>query len=475
MASLSQVLIFDRDSDTAEVLREVFSESETRFIPVGDLAAFRESFEAHRFDAVVLGESDSELGPLGLLRELKRSHSLLPVLVTLNDSSSESAIEIVKAGAFDFLSKPLLREEIEKSLREAMDCSRKAGSSVLIDPNDERDDFSDTLVGTSRAMMDVYKSLGRLSSTPVTVLIRGETGTGKELVARALYQHGHRAHRPFITVNCAAIPENLLESELFGHEKGAFTGATSNRIGKFEQAHEATLFLDEIGDLDHSLQAKLLRVLQEKRFQRVGGNKEILTDVRIIAATHQPIERMINEGNFREDLFYRLNVASIKLPPLRDRAGDVPVLAGHFLQRLGSELGLPRVGISRAATQRLESAPLPGNVRQLQNIIRRALLRSRGYEIDRALIDLLLHETDSGEFESEEGLTLQRWSQMLVDSAENDGVRGIHSEAMESLERVLFDETLRRCGGNISHASQWLGISRITLREKSKRYGILKS
>jgi len=424
---------------------------------------------------VVLGEIDDDEGLLSLVRELKRNDPLLPVLVTLSDRSSELAIEIVKAGAFDFLSKPLLRDELEKSLSEAMECSRKAVSSVSIDPHDERDDFSDTLVGTSRAMMDVYKSLGRLSSTPVTVLIRGETGTGKELVARALYQHGHRAHRPFITVNCAAIPENLLESELFGHEKGAFTGAVSTRIGKFEQAHEATLFLDEIGDLDHSLQAKLLRVLQEKRFQRVGGSKEILTDVRIIAATHQPIERMISEGRFREDLFYRLNVASIKLPPLRDRAGDIAVLAGHFLKRLSSELGVPPVRISRGATQRLESSQLPGNVRQLQNIIRRALLRSRGYEIDRKLIESLLHETDNGGLGSESEATLEGWCRALVDSAQRDGERGIHGEAMETLERALFDETLRRCGGNISHASQWLGISRITLREKSKRYGILKA
>lgn len=204
--------------------------------------------------------------------------------------------------------------------------SRKALDQVTIDPRNESEDDSDTLVGNSRAMLDVYKALGLLSPTPVTVLIRGETGTGKELVARALFQHGHRAHKPFVTVNCAAIPENLLESELFGHEKGSFTGATATRIGKFEQANNATLFLDEIGDLSHSLQAKLLRVLQEKRFYRVGGSTEIAVDARIIAATHRPLQKMISEGTFREDLFYRLNVATIKLPPLRNRSGDVPLL-----------------------------------------------------------------------------------------------------------------------------------------------------
>ncbi|HRQ89430.1 MAG TPA: sigma-54 dependent transcriptional regulator, partial [Bacteroidia bacterium] len=333
------------------------------------------------------------------------------------------------------------------------------------DPRNELAEEADTLVGNSRAMLDVYKALGRLSPTPVTVLIRGETGTGKELVARALYQYGHRAHRPFVTVNCAAIPENLLESELFGHERGAFTGAVSTRIGKFEQAHNATLFLDEIGDLDHSLQAKLLRVLQEKRFQRVGGSEEIAVDARIIAATHRPLEKMIAEGQFREDLFYRLNVATLKLPPLRDRTGDIPLLVHFFLKRLSRELDVPPVTMDRSALACLESARLPGNVRQLQNLVRKALLRSRGYPIDRPLVEELLGDADT---EGSAPGDLESWISGLVAEADGDA----HRRAIEAVERIVVAEALSRSEGNISKAAEWLGLSRLTVREKIKKYGL---
>lgn len=464
------VMVSDTDPETAETFRSTFSSSDIRFLSVTDVI---EELADHRPNVIVIGESDQGGDSLNLVRSLKKKVPKIPVLVVSGMQSSSSAIELVKAGAFDFLSKPLDSAEISRSLREAIDTSRKTGTTVTIDPKDEFDDGDTPLVGNSRAMMDVYKSLGRLSATPVTVLIRGETGTGKELVARALYQHGHRAHRPFITVNCAAIPENLLESELFGHEKGAFTGATANRIGKFEQANDATLFLDEIGDLDHSLQAKLLRVLQEKRFQRVGGTKEISVDTRIIAATHQPIERMISEGKFREDLFYRLNVASIKLPPLRERSGDVTLLTKHFLTRLSRELEVPTPTIAKSALSCLESHPLPGNVRQLQNIIRRAILKARGYRIDRELIEELLEESATEGASSAHTQSLAEWCRELVNEAAAGHAENIHQTASEELEKALFREALHRSGNNISRACEWLGISRITLREKAKRYGIL--
>lgn len=472
LPNVPSVLVVDSDAATASTARDAFVDSDVRFVAVPDAEAASGELMHRAFDAVVCDLPGEGFNGFEWLKGLLRTHPLLPVIGVARGAGSRSAIEAVKAGAFDFLTKPLDPAEVRRAVREAIDCSRKGSETVAIDPRNELAEESDTLVGNSRAMLDVYKALGRLSPTPVTVLIRGETGTGKELVARALYQHGHRAHRPFVTVNCAAIPENLLESELFGHERGAFTGATATRIGKFEQANNATLFLDEIGDLNHALQAKLLRVLQEKRFQRVGGNEEISVDVRIIAATHRPLERMIAEGQFREDLFYRLNVATIKLPPLRDRTGDTPLLAHFFLKRLSRELGLPPVTMARGALSCLESARLPGNVRQLQNLVRKALLRSRGYPIDRPLVEELLRETDGGGEFSASADPLREWCGHLIDEAAASGKGEAHRLAVEALEGTLLDEALRRSGGNISRTAEWLGLSRLTVREKIKRQGL---
>ncbi len=466
------VLIIDPDPEVARVTTAAFRDADARFIPVADAEAAAFEMMHRVFDVVICDLSGSRFDGFEFLKRIHLSSPHLPIIGIAPPSGSRSAIEAVKSGAFDFLSKPLDGADIRRAVGEAIQCSQKANAPVSIDPKNEYEDESDTLVGNSRAMLDVYKSLGRLSPTPVTVLIRGETGTGKELVARALFQHGHRSHRPFIIVNCAAIPENLLESELFGHEKGAFTGATSTRIGKFEQANNATLFLDEIGDLDHSLQAKLLRVLQEKRFQRVGGSSDIDVDVRIIAATHRPLERMIADGEFREDLFYRLNVASIKLPPLRDRTGDIPLLVGFFLKRFSRELGLPPVTMSRAALARLESGRFPGNVRQLQNLVRKALLKCRGFSIERNLVEELLEETEIGEGRAGDPVSLRGWCRDLVSAAANGRGGEAHRQAVETVESFLIEEALRQSEGNITRASEWLGLSRLTLREKAKKLGI---
>jgi len=465
MPTIPYVLVIDSGQESSGILRSAFQDAEIRLVTVPDPATAQAELMHRAFDAVLCDLSSTDFDGFGWLQSFHRSHPLIPVIGLAEATGSRSAIEAVKAGAFDFLAKPLDPAELRRAVREAVECSRKGSEPVAIDPRNELAEEADTLVGNSRAMLDVYKALGRLSPTPVTVLIRGETGTGKELVARALYQYGHRAHRPFVTVNCAAIPENLLESELFGHERGAFTGAVSTRIGKFEQAHNATLFLDEIGDLDHSLQAKLLRVLQEKRFQRVGGSEEIAVDARIIAATHRPLEKMIAEGQFREDLFYRLNVATLKLPPLRDRTGDIPLLVHFFLKRLSRELDVPPVTMARSALACLESARLPGNVRQLQNLVRKALLRSRGYPIDRPLVEELLGDADT---EGSAPGDLESWISGLVAEADGDA----HRRAIEAVERIVVAEALSRSGGNISKAAEWLGLSRLTVREKVKKYGL---
>ncbi len=472
MATPPLLLVIDPDPRTAVAIAEALKDSDIRIKAVSTGDDADEELRGGRFDIVLCDLEFEEGRGFGLLKEIQKT-SPHPPFIALNESSdSRSAIEAVKAGAFDFVPKPFSRSDLIRAVEEAVSCSRLANEPVAIDPRNELNEASDSLVGNSRAMLDVYKGLGRISATPVTVLIRGETGTGKELVARAIFQYGHRSHKPFITINCAAIPENLLESELFGHEKGAFTGAVATRIGKFEQANGATLFLDEIGDLDHALQAKLLRVLQEKRFQRVGGSEEISVDVRIIAATHRSLEKMISEGNFREDLFYRLNVATIKLPPLRDRTGDIQLLTGFFLKRFSAELGLPPTAITRNAVSRLESSRLPGNVRQLQNIVRKALLRSRGYAIDREMIDDLLQETEPPDSDSKDSTSVEEYCQQLVAEAANGSLEGVHQLAVERIERGLIESALNRSGGNISRASKWLGLSRLTLREKAKRHGI---
>jgi DNA-binding NtrC family response regulator len=447
------------------------ADAEVRFVKANDGREAKDLLQNQRFEAVIMELHRDEASDFVILRELHKTHARLPIIVVSQSGESQAAIEAIKAGAFDFLPLPPDPTEVRRVITEAIDCSRRAREPVAINPRPTETEPSETLIGNSRAMLDVYKQLGRLSPTPVTVLIRGETGTGKELVARALYQHGHRAHKSLITVNCAAIPENLLESELFGHEKGAFTGAVATRIGKFEQAHGATLFLDEIGDLDHSLQAKLLRILQEKRFQRVGGSEEISVDVRVIAATHRNIEKMIQDGLFREDLFYRLNVGVIKLPPLRDRTGDIPLLVDFFLRRFSGELGLPPVSISRKAITRLESATLPGNVRQLQNIIRKALLRSRGFAIDEASITSLLDETEP--VEGRASGSIEEFCREMLEQAIQGRIASAHDSAVEKIEAILIDEALSRSGGNISQAAKWLGLSRLTLREKAKKFGVL--
>ena len=326
----------------------------------------------------------------------------------------------------------------------------------------------DTIIGRSRAMRDIYKQLGRIASQTVTVLVRGETGTGKELIARAIYQHGHRAHEGFVAVNCAAIPENLLESELFGHEKGSFTGASQLRVGRFEQAHGGTIFLDEIGDLDQSLQVKLLRVLQEKTIQRVGSSKNIPVDVRIIAATHRNLESMISEGTFREDLFYRLNVISINIPPLRDRRDDIPDLVSYFLQKFATEYGLATPNFSKKAIDYLTQLEWPGNIRQLQNVISKALLSSKNTTLDVEHFDNIIKESKILAKKQDQ---LKQIIECEFNRAAANEIEAALPILTEKFEREVYTMAIERSEGNQAKAARLLGVSRFTLREKLKLYG----
>jgi DNA-binding NtrC family response regulator len=301
-------------------------------------------------------------------------------------------------------------------------------------------------------------------------LIRGETGTGKELVARAICQHSERAAQPFIIVNCAAIPENLLESELFGHEPGAFTDAKVRRIGRFEQANGGTLFLDEIGDTSLSTQVKLLRVLQEKTIQRLGGKETIAVDVRVITATHRNLELAIQEKEFREDLFYRLNVAAVYVPPLRERKEDIEDLINYFLRRHGRELGVSKPSISADAIKYLEQQDWPGNVRELENVIRKALLSSHGFTITLESVSAI---TTTKKFPSSTPEhTVSNYVTELLERAKKGELENIHSVFTETVERELYSQAIQLAGGDQSKAAKWLGVSRPTMREKLTRYSL---
>ncbi len=417
--------------------------------------------------ALVITEFRLEgMGGLKLIEEINAHKPQLPCVMLSNNTEATTAIKAVQAGAYDFLAKPCNSEELDEVIEEAL--SDEHASTVSNKEPASTADEPIRLIGQSRAMSKVYRDLAKLAATPVTVLIRGETGTGKELIARALHEHGHRPHKPFIAVNCAAIPDNLLESELFGHERGAFTGANTRKIGRFEQAHGATLFLDEIGDMQPLLQAKMLRVLQEKVIQRVGGSDEIPVDVRIIAATHRNLGQMVEDGAFRSDLFFRLNGSTLRLPPLRDRLGDVSILTNHFLSVFGQEFSVDHPRITPEALSLLASQPWPGNVRQLQNVLRQAILKRRGLTISASDLKPLLTSESEADEES-----LDKLASLIIAMAENGKLQdGAYREMISIAEHTLLHKMLQHTEGNQSKAAKLLGITRYTLREKLKTLDI---
>lgn len=419
-----------------------------------------------------------------LLRRTKQLDETLPVVFMTAGGRSGPAIEAMKAGAFDFISKPLDVSQLQILVAHAADVRR-----LMLQPAGFAHTFSaatssegDLLVGRSAVMTEVYKSIGRVAPRNVTVLIRGESGTGKELVAHALYQHSSRANGPFLAVNCAAIPESLLESELFGHERGAFTGADRRRVGKFEQCHGGTLFLDEIGDMPLALQGKILRLLQDQRFERVGGNETVQTDVRIIAATHRDLEAMADEGDFRPDLYYRLNVYEIMVPPLRERLEDLPLLMEHFLQQANTELNKNVCRVSNDAMRMLRQYRWPGNVRELQSMLRKAVLNTSGPLLLDEFLPLKLRMQpkspeppaacdSSAEIPMTSTGPGSEWEQ-FVENRLMEGSHLLYDEMLERMERWLIAAVLRHTSGNQAQAANILGVTRTTLRSKLGRLGL---
>lgn len=419
------------------------------------------------FSAVLTDLRLPGLGGLELVRQLHETQPRLPVVLMTAHGTIETAIEATKFGAFDYLQKPFEMEELLALLRKAVDAGRLMREPVALE--DTRAART-VLVGVSRVMREVCKDIGRVAAKPVTVLIRGETGTGKELIARAIYHHSDRAKAPFIAINCAAVPENLLESELFGHERGAFTDANQRRIGRFEQANHGTLFLDEIGDLPPHTQVKLLRVLQQQTFRRVGGSETISVDVRILAATHRSLEAMIRAGTFREDLFHRLNVVAIQLPPLRERHDDIPALVHHFLNRYAADFGMAAPAITDDALAALQADPWPGNIRELENVTRRLLLEARGLAINAGTVRATLAARDTKA--SQAANSLPALATSLLARAQRGEINNAHAQILAEAEREILTQAIVLAEGNQSKAARWLGISRLTLREKLKQLGL---
>lgn len=463
----TRLLLVEDDAGLADGLRRVLAAEGHEVVVEARGDRGLELAEAGRFDVVVTDLKLPGLDGLELVRRLHAIRPRLPVLLMTAHGTTETAIEATKLGAYDYLLKPFEMDDLIALVAQAVASARLMTEPVALGGEAAT---REAIVGQSRVMQELYKEIGRVAARPVNVLIRGETGTGKELVARALYQHSDRARGPFVAVNCAAIPETLLESELFGHERGTFTGADTRRIGRFEQANGGTLFLDEIGDLGLSTQAKLLRVLQEKTLQRLGGREVIPVDVRVLAATHRDLEGAIQERRFREDLYFRLSVVVIHLPALRQRSEDVPLLVRYFLQRYGGELRLGTPGITAEAVEILQRQAWPGNVRELENIVRQSMLLARGYAVSPEHVREALSR---GPQPTVTGMpSLATWLAELVAEAQAGRLQQIHGHAIEAVERLLLAEAMRQAGGNQARAARWLGISRLTLREKLARFGL---
>ncbi|MBI3329419.1 MAG: nitrogen regulation protein NR(I) [Nitrospinae bacterium] len=426
------------------------------------------------YDVVFLDVRLPDADGLSMLEQIRVEPNPPMVIVMTAQGTVETAINAMKKGAFEYIIKPFDLEDVVALARKALRARAVAEDVAMPVPADLRDALhASGIIGRSEQMQQIYKMIGMVADRDVTVLIEGESGTGKELIARAIHHHSKRVRRPFITVNCAAIPRELLESELFGHERGSFTGATATTLGKFQQADGGTIFLDEVGDMDLNLQAKLLRVLQEKEFHRVGGREPMRVDVRVIAATHQDLGRAVAEKRFREDLFYRLDVVPLYLPPLRERREDIPLLVDYFLHRFTAELGTGRKYLSNDARELLLTYPWAGNVRELENVIKRAMVLTTSSVI----LSDQLPESIRGEVGEEADAhalrkLVERKARELLRKTEPASTGDIYHVILREVERLLLQVILEETDGNQLRTADLLGINRNTLRKKIRELGL---
>ncbi len=471
--SIRRILV----ADDEESIRWVLSKALSKKGFTVDLASGgSEALALFRQNAYDLAVLDIKMPGFSGLELLERFHAERPatlVIIMTAETTMKNAVEAMKRGAYDYITKPFDLDVLDGIILKAQKATEMTDEvQRLKEELKEHYQLDRTLIGSSRPMQEVYKLLGKVAPSDVTVLITGESGTGKELVARGIHCNSPRLGKPFLALNCAAIPRELLESELFGFEKGAFTGATERKIGKFEQASGGTLFLDEIGDMPLDLQAKLLRVLQEKEITRTGGNAAIAVDVRIVAATNQDLQEKVRAKEFREDLFYRLNVVPMQLPPLRARTEDIPLLAEHFIEKAHGELGTPARGCTDEATALLKRYTWPGNVRELENAIQRAALLSPDQLLTPADFPSLLAEGRRAENnDSLEALIANKLQNALAQMNVNE-LDNLYDMVLHQMERPLINIVLDKTRGNQVRTAEILGINRNTLRKKILTLGI---
>jgi len=477
---MQTILLVDPETDFLEWAQNQLETPTTRVVTSTTADEAYKIYIAENPDLLI---SETHLMPfsgLELLARVRQRDSNAIVILMSAFGTTQSVIESMKLGAFDYLRKESLPFNLKPVVDAALNAQAEMRSATAFKPQLTVEQYQDSLVGQSQPMQQVFKMVGRVSHSDAPVMITGESGSGKELVARAIHHYSSRSAQPFIAINCAAIPENLLESELFGHEKGAFTGAAAQRIGRFEQSNGGTLFLDEIGDMPLGVQSKILRVLQEGEFSRVGGNSTVKTDVRIIAATNKTLEQEVAKKQFREDLFYRLNVVRIHLPPLRQRREDINLLAEYFLKKIATQKHLPHLKLSEEAVKLMEEYPWPGNVRELENTIQRACVL--------ATSDVLLPkdiplgaagqradgDTDAVPMVASNNRpakpTLETAVEILLDAASTD--RSL--QLLPWLEREFTLFAMKRTKGNQVKAAKLLGVTRATLRKRIERYGITR-
>jgi len=463
------VLIVDDDESVRWVLKKSLEKDGIETVLAKDAAEGFAQIKEHDIAVVLMDIRMPGMSGLDALEKIKAAGSGVSVIIMTAQATMQNAIEAMRRGAFDYITKPFDLDEVNILVKKAIEV-RRLSQEVTALREEVRGKYEGGLVGNTAAMQEIYKTIGRVAESDATVLIHGESGTGKELVARAIHFHSKRAGRPFVAVNSAAIPSELLESELFGHEKGAFTGAVSRKIGKFEAAAGGTVFLDEIGDMNLPLQGKLLRVLQEREFDRVGGTEPIKTDVRVLAATHQNLEKAVRDKRFREDLFYRLNVIQINIPPLRKRKDDIVPLAGYFMQKYQTT-GLKTKVLTPETLKILRAYDWPGNVRELENAIQRAITLSQGDKISPDSLPPQIFKPGHGTHLSFENFLEEKLAD-LVDRMGGLDTGDVYDMVIQRVEKPLITLVLKKTEGNQVRAASLLGINRNTLRKKIKDLGI---
>jgi two-component system, NtrC family, response regulator AtoC len=477
-AAVKQVLIADDEPNLRRVLIAQLARDGFEVHAVEDGEAALALLAEHHIDVVISDLRMPKLDGMGLLKKIVADYPDLPVIMITAHGTVDTAVEALKHGAFDYVTKPFDRAEFQRVVSKAAKLRELSGEHYIGSSLEERGRFH--LIGESPVMRDVYQVIERVADTPSTVLITGESGTGKELIARALHEHSGRRDRPFIRVNCAALPPELIESELFGYEKGAFTGAVTSKPGRFELAHSGTLFLDEIAEIPASMQVKLLRAIQESEFERVGGIKTIHVDVRLVAATNRSLPAEIARGRFREDLYYRLNVVNLQLPPLRERQSDIPLLVEHFLRRFNTRLRKNVNGVDDAALALLSAHEWRGNIRELENAMERCVLFASSERVGKDDLPPEIRAR-SATREPAEGASLkdelnppsaEGLREIMESLAEEGGLKEAVREATGRIERDLILRALKQTGNNVTHAARMLKISRKGLQLKMKEHGL---